>query len=198
MSGGTASILGNATQLGFVVRDIRAAMAHWTEVMNVTPFLYMEKGNGWPAPPTLHRGVEVEVRTRVAFAFMGDVEIELIEQVNDASSPYRDFLAAGSEGLHHLGFWVPDAALACAKVEAAGYVLDYEIPVGQPQSINYYRSPRSFGPMLEIVPGIWRQSRQAVLDTCRAWTGGDPILRYESYAEFRKGARVTFEDPKGG
>lgn len=197
MTGGTASILGNATQLGFVVRDIRAAMDHWIDVMNVTPFLYMEKGNGWPAAPTIYRGQEVEVRTRVAFAFMGDVEIELIEQVNDAPSPYRDFLAAGAEGLHHLGFWVPDAAAACRKVEAAGYSLDYEIPVGQPQSINYYRSPRSFGPMLEIVPGIWRQSRQAVLDACRGWDGGDPVITFETYADFRRQAKVDFNDKPG-
>lgn len=193
MQGGLGSILGNATQLGFVVRNIEAAMDHWVNVIGVAPFLYMEKGNGWPAPPTLYRGKQVEVRTRVAFAFMGDVEIELIEQVNDAASPYLDFLTSGREGLQHLGFWVPDHEDACRKVEAAGYQLEYEIPVGQPQSINYYRSPAVFGPMLEIVPGIWRQSREAVLDHCRRWNGGDPIVRFDTYGDFRSQAGVGFE-----
>ena len=112
-------ILGPATQLGFVVRDVEAAIRHWTEVFGVGPFIVMEHGTAQPPPPTFMRGEEVSVELKLGFGFMGDVQIELIEQRNDAPSPYAEFLAAGREGLQHLGFWVHDHAEATRRRPAA-------------------------------------------------------------------------------
>ncbi|WP_286288350.1 VOC family protein [Aminobacter sp. SS-2016] len=154
----------------------------------------MERGVSQPVSTTWHRGQPVEVELKLAFGYMGDVQIELIEQTNNASSPYTDFLAAGREGLQHLGFWVHDHAEATARVEAAGYERDYEIRVaGQDQSILYYRSPDLYGPMLEIVPPMWRRSRQAVLDHIRAYAGTHPIIRFDTYSAFIQHAGVTFD-----
>lgn len=191
---GLRPILGPATQLGFVVRDIEAAMRHWIDVFGVGPFIFMERGVSQPVGTTYHRGEPVQVELRLAFAYMGDVQIELIEQTNDASSPYTDFLDAGREGLQHLGFWVHHHDEATKRVEAAGYVRDYEIRVaGQTQSIIYYKSPSLYGPMLEIVPPMWRRSRQAVLDHIRAYEGTDPIIRFDTYSAFITHAGVKFD-----
>lgn len=191
---GLRPILGPATQLGFVVRDIEAAMRHWIDVFGVGPFIFMERGVSQPVGITYHRGEPVQVELRVAFAYMGDVQIELIEQTNDASSPYTDFLKAGREGLQHLGFWVHDHDEATKCVEAAGYESDYEIRVaGQTQPIIYYKSPSLYGPMLEIVPPMWRRSRQAVLDHIRAHEGTDPIIRFDTYSAFIAHAGVKFD-----
>lgn len=187
-------ILGPATQLGFVVRDVEAAMRHWIEVFGVGPFICMERGTSQPPPVTVMRGRAVSVELKLAFGFMGDVQIELIEQRNDAPSPYTEFLAAGREGLQHLGFWVHDHAEATRKVEAAGYEPVYEITVaGQDLPIVYYQSPPLNGPMLELVPPRWRRSREAILAATRAWTGGDPIIRYDTYSEFLGKAGVRFD-----
>jgi len=133
------------------------------------------------------------VETKLAFGFMGDVQIELIEQRNDAPSPYTEFLAEGREGLQHLGFWVYDHAEAAARVEAAGYERVYEIGLaGQDEPIIYYSSPKFYGPMLEIVPAKWRRSREAVRAACDEWTGGEPIIRYGTYSEFLQDKKVTF------
>jgi hypothetical protein len=35
--------LGDIRQNGFVVRDIEAAMKHWTEALGIGPFLYREE-----------------------------------------------------------------------------------------------------------------------------------------------------------
>lgn len=193
MSGnGITSILGPAAQLGFVVRDVEAAIGHWVNVLGVGPFLYLENGTGRPPSTSFHRGKPVTVETRLAFGFMGDVQIELIEQVNDASSPYRDFFHQGREGLQHLGFWVDDHVEACRRVEKAGYQRDYEIPIsGQPDPIVYYSSPALLGPMLELVPTVWRRSRAAVkahLDGVNA-----PVSRFGTYGEFLAEAGVTFD-----
>ena len=168
-------------------------MRHWLETFGVGPFLCMERGVAHPPAVTLHRSEPVTVELKLGFAFMGEVQIELIEQTNDAPSPYTEFLAAGREGLQHLGFWVHDYAVATARVEAAGYRPVYEIPVtGQEETIIYYESPPEYGPMLELVPPQWRRSREAVRKAIGAWTGGDPVLRYDTYAEFLQKSDVTF------
>lgn len=187
-------VLGPATQLGFVVRDLDAAVRHWIEVLGVGPFLYLDKGTGRPPNPSFFRGEEVRVEIRLAFGFIGEVQIELIEQVNDAPSPYREFIAEGREGLQHLGYWVYDHAEACRRVEAAGYERDLVIPIaGQTEEIIYYRSPSVLGPMLEIVPPRWRRAREAVSARLKAWAGGDPLIRFDTYGDFLADAKVVFD-----
>jgi len=188
-------ILGPATQLGFVVRDVEAAMRHWIEVFGVGPFICMERGVSQPPAVTWMRGRPVTVELKLAFGFMGDVQIELIQQTNDAPSPYTEFLAAGREGLQHFGFWAPDHARATQAVEAAGYERVYEIRVaGQDLPIIYYQSPALYGPMLEIVPPKWRRSREAVKAAVDGWSGaGEPVIRIDTYADFIARAGVTFD-----
>lgn len=197
MGGGGGSlrpILGPATQLGFVVRDLDAAVRHWIEVLGVGPFLFLDKGTGRPPGVSHYRGLPVRVELRLAFGFLGDVQIELIEQVNDAPSPYRAFLESGGEGLQHLGYWVHDYDEARRRLEAAGYRPDFVIPLpGQREPIVYYRSPAAFGPMLEIVPRRWRRAREAVAARLAAWPGGDPLIRHETYADFLADSKVVFD-----
>lgn len=185
-------LLGPSTQLGFVVRDLDAAVHHWLEVMGVGPWLFLDKGTGRPPNPAIFRGESVRVETRLAFGYLGDVQIELIEQVNDAPSPYREFLDAGREGLQHLGYWVHDHEEACRRVEAAGYVSEFVIPVpGQDRPIIYFRAPTLFGPMLEISPPGWKVARQLVYERLASWAGGDPLIRFDTYAAFMAEARTA-------
>ena len=187
-------LLGPATQLGFVVRDVEKAMRHWIDVFGVGPFVCMENGTSQPPPVTWMRGAPVSVEMKLGFAFLGEVQIELIEQTNDAPSPYTEFLASGREGLQHLGYWVHDHAKASETVAAAGYRAVYEIRVaGQDLPIVYYESPDLFGPMLELVPPKWRRSREAIRKLTSEWAGSDPIIRYDTYAAFLADRGVTFD-----
>ena len=191
---GLHPVLGPQTQLGFVVRDLDAAVRHWIEVLGIGPFLFLDKGTGRPPNPSFFRGNRVVVELRLAFGFVGDVQIELIEQVNDAPSPYREFLAQGREGLQHLGYWVHDYDDARQRVEAAGYEPEFVIPIpGQTQPIVYYRSPSVLGPMLEIVPPRWKKARQAVSERLKSWAGGDPLIRFDTYGDFLADAKVVFD-----
>ena len=186
--------VGPITQLGFVVRDLDAAVRHWIEDMGVGPFLFLDKGTGRPPNPAVFRGQEVLVEIRLAFGFIGEMQLELIQQVNDAPSPYLEFLAEGREGLQHLCHSVDDHASACRQLEASGYTREVVIPVpGQQEAIIYYRSPALVGPMVEIVPPRWRKARAAVRERVRAWDGGDPLIRYETYGDFLAAARVSFD-----
>lgn len=187
-------LLGSAGQLGFVVRDIEAAMNHWVDTFGVGPFLYLEKGPSQPVGATLYLGKTVHVETRLAFGFIGDLEIELIEQVNDAPSPYRESLAAGREGLHHLGFWVNDHRQACLNAEAAGYDPVYKIPVaGGHGDITYFAAPTHIGPFVEIIPPIYRRARDAVFNCVTSAAARERMIRYETYGDFLRDADVLFE-----
>jgi len=89
-------LFGEIRQNGYVVRDVEAAMKHWTEVLGVGPFFYFERV---PIEGFRYRGEPSPLEASIALANSGPLQIELIEQRNDAPSMYRDFLAAGREGL---------------------------------------------------------------------------------------------------
>ena len=99
---------GATRQIGYVVRDIQRAMEFWSGTLGVGPF-YVIRGiefrnyryRGHPSrPPVID----------VAFGNSGDVQIELIQQTNDAPSAYREFLSAGREGMQHVSSWFSDHA----------------------------------------------------------------------------------------
>ncbi|MEJ0043875.1 MAG: VOC family protein [Rhizomicrobium sp.] len=95
-------MFGKVCQNGYVVRDIEAAMRHWTEVLGVGPFYYIERVKmDW----FRYRGAPSDAEISIALANTGDLQIELIQPRNDAPSMYRDFLAGGREGLQHMSYW---------------------------------------------------------------------------------------------
>jgi len=76
-------IFGEIRQIGYVVRDIEAAIGEWTEVFGVGPFFYFEKA---PIENFLYKGEPSPVEISAALSFSGRLQIELICQTNDAQS----------------------------------------------------------------------------------------------------------------
>jgi len=58
-----------------------------------------------PGTRPTEKGKPSPVDVSIALANSGALQIELIQQRNDAPSMYRDFLNAGHEGLQHLAYW---------------------------------------------------------------------------------------------
>ena len=98
-------IFGAVCQNGYVVRDIRAAMDHWVNVMGVGPWYYIDRVK---TDYFRHRGQDSAMEMSVALANSGDLQIELIQQRNDAPSMYKEFLDSGREGLQHMSYWTRD------------------------------------------------------------------------------------------
>ena len=106
--------LPDLNQVGFVVRDLAAALALYEPLFG--PFVTMD-----PGPMTYdYRGVQEECDMRIAFGKSGDVEIELIEWVS-GGCPHKEFLDAGREGMHHLRFIVDDLDASVGAAQAFGY-----------------------------------------------------------------------------
>jgi hypothetical protein len=161
-------------QLGYVVPDIRAAMQHWLEVLGVGPFFVMED----VAIEGAYEGDRpVRVGMTVAFSYIGDVQIELIEPLGDTPSPYRAFAEAhGGDGLHHLCRFTDDfdADLAAIRAEL-GPVRVYRASAG-PMQLAYVEGDRPGGAVLELLsaPFMW-DTFARMAEAVRNWDGTAPV-----------------------
>ena len=99
-------LFGELRQVGIVVRDIEAAMKHWVEVCGVGPWFYTDK---LAVTAFSYRGQRHDdVHVSIALANSGEVQLELIQQRCQTPTMYRDFLAAGREGMQHWSSWPVD------------------------------------------------------------------------------------------
>ncbi len=183
-------VLGKLGQWGYVVRDIEAAMRYWSEVLHIGPFVCIEDLGDMVCR---YRGERTDVKLRVAFAYHGETQIELIEQCNAAPSPYVDFLNSGREGLQHLGFWTDDYDRTRARLEASGFVPSYSVQLpGSPRETVYFDAPALLGCMVEVSPDspAKRQLFGAIAALGRQWDGERAVRRYRQMSDFAAEAGV--------
>jgi hypothetical protein len=179
------SSLGKRMQLGFVVKDLDAALRFWTEEMKVGPFVVIEESVG--DRKFIHRGQPSDVQMSVALSYRGDVQIEIIAQANSAPSPYTEFFASGRQGLQHLAFCPEDYEKACGELERSGFkeVMSLYTSDGT-KNVSYFESPPYLGLMVELVPFTpMRQTYYgAIKSLTETWDGSRPVRRFKSRAEF--------------
>jgi len=114
-------MLGKPVQIGLVVKDAhRTAELLWS-LFGIGPFQFVE----WPPPDrpdmrvAFYNGKPGHWRMRLAFANLGNIEMELAEPI-EGENGYADALAERGEGLHHLLFEVPDFDAAVATFAEMG------------------------------------------------------------------------------
>src|SRR6266404_4934764 len=168
-------IFGAVRQNGYIVRDIRAAMDHWVNVMGVGPWYYIDRVK---TDYFRHRGKGYAMEMSVALANSGDLQIELIQQRNDAPSMYKEFLDSGREGLQHMSYWTRDYQGLYDRALSLGYKVGHEGQIGGEQGrFCYFDTEGHSGTVVEIsdVSGgkgkFFTRVKQAAMD----WDGSDPI-----------------------
>lgn len=165
---------GDVAQNGYVVRDIEAAMRHWSGVLGVGPWFYAERV---PIEDFQFRGAPSDCAISIALANAGTLQIELIQQRNDAPSMYRDFLEAGHEGLQHIAYWTDrfDAALDVART--LGWVLGQSGFVGKPGRFAYFETEAHPGTVIELseTNGPKGAMFKRIAAAAHDWDGSDPI-----------------------
>jgi hypothetical protein len=185
-------LLGKARQLGYVVRDLDAAMSFWTQMLDVGPFVVIEEAVG--NRDYLHRGVKSDVQMSLAFTYCGDVQFELVQQINDAPSPYMEFLGEGREGLHHIAFYPDDYEQARAELLRRGMeeVACVQTLDGERQN-SFFATPPEVGFMIELTPVTPEREHyySGFRKLTETWDGTRPVRRYKNRAEY-----VASEDCK--
>jgi methylmalonyl-CoA/ethylmalonyl-CoA epimerase len=89
---------GEIFQMAYVVDDLDRAVGHWTRSMPAGPFDVVE---AVPYEFILYRGRPIELMTRVAIGYSGDLQIELIQQISPEPSIFTEFRTRG-DGPHHV------------------------------------------------------------------------------------------------
>ena len=165
---------GPVRQNGYVVKDIHKAMSHWTEVLGIGPFYYIERV---PVENFKYRGESSNVEMSVALANTGDLQIELIEQRNDAPSMYRDFLSQGHEGLQHLAYWSINFEEDLKNALSLGYTIGQEGEIGTPGKFVYLETESHPGTIIELsdISGPKGKFFDHIRHKAQQWDGSHPI-----------------------
>ncbi len=159
-------------QNAYVVNDLHQAIEHWATTLGLGPFFVIEN-----APlETLHRGQPVTLELSVAMVQAGPINIELIQQLNDQPSTYRDVYRVGEEGFHHVCMLVGNFDEEVDRYKAMGYELSLEAHMGLSR-IVYVDTHETLGCQLELVedsPAI-QGLYQRVREGAETWDGTDLV-----------------------
>jgi methylmalonyl-CoA/ethylmalonyl-CoA epimerase len=138
-------------QIGVVVEDVDRAIAFYESVFGLGPWDIREVG----APNVWDRGQEKQIKARLAFATVGQVEIELI-QILEGDSLHVEFLRKHGEGLHHLGFFVRDFQAKLEQAEAMGLEVLQVDPFRQ--AYAYLDTRQTGGIIFELIAPLGDQN----------------------------------------
>jgi hypothetical protein len=168
---------GQISQVGYVVRDIRASMDDWLK-REIGPWFYIERVD---TDYFRHRGADSNAHISIALACSRELQIELIQQHDGAPSPYREFLDAGKSGLHHVAHWTADYEALYHRMVALGYRLASEGRIGGERGrFAYFETEQDPGTVIEIsdVSGPKGVLFGHLHDLAASWDGTDPVRRF--------------------
>ena len=87
-------------QICWVVPDLNTAIEHWARQAGVGPFFYFDDVRYENA---VYRGKPWKpVKFHAAIAQAGELQIELVSQLEEGPSMFRELVPAGRTGLHHM------------------------------------------------------------------------------------------------
>jgi len=125
-------------QIGIAVKDIDKVIETWSSMFGIGPWTFRDiggtdaKGRSWKA--------------RLAFAYLGPLQIELIQPLEGRIIQSR-FLETFGEGVHHLGFYVNDVDGEVANLQAQGV----KLLLTDPGNFAYLDSGEAEGVIFELI-----------------------------------------------
>jgi hypothetical protein len=152
-------------------------MKYWTEVLGVGHFFYVEEVQ---VENFRYRGRPSNPQVSIALSNSGDLQIELIQQRNDAPSLYRDFIAAGQEGLQHLSYWTETFSADLDRALELGFRVGHSGEIGGSDGrFVYFETTSHPGTMIELseVNGPKGNYFRHIAEVARNWDGSEPIRR---------------------
>jgi catechol 2,3-dioxygenase-like lactoylglutathione lyase family enzyme len=167
-------LFGPIRQNGYVVRDLDRALAYWTGTLGVGPFYRIDDV---PVRNFRFHGEPSEPRLTIALGNSGDLQIELIQQHDDAPSMYREFLDAGHEGLQHVACWTTDFNGAMKKAEEHGFGVGQSGEIGRNGRFVYFDAQDHPGTVLELseISGPKGEFFARIREEALHWDGRDPV-----------------------
>lgn len=162
-------------QNAWVVDDVEAAAHRWATELGVGPFFVTEYTDH--ITDVTYRGTPSELSMTVALAQAGPTQVELIQPTTTSPCAYRDSVAPGTIGFHHMCVWTHDIDADTAYFADLGYEAANLGSAGGAVRFGYYDTRPLLGCMLEVVEysPIIEARFQAIADACAAWDGQRPV-----------------------
>ena len=163
-------------QIAHVVNDIEKTMDRYYRVLGIGPWdVYLF------APPMLrdsrYRGKPARLSYRLAQAWVGDLQFELIQPLDNAPSVYWETIKKRGYGFHHWGVSTTQFDADHARYRAAGYEEGFFARVPSGGRVAYMDTTRDMPGMVELIemgasfdPIFGRFYAASI-----AWDGKDPI-----------------------
>lgn len=172
-----STLLGDIRQLGYVVRDIEAAMHDWSERLGVGPWFYNPRV---PIENYRYRGESFQPHNSVALANSGPLQVELIQTRNDVPSMYRDFARGGRTGPQHVAYWTERFDADLARMQAQGHVVVMSGEVGERGRFVYFEADDNSGTVIELseVAGPKGRMFSLIREAAVDWDGRNPVRAF--------------------
>lgn len=161
-------------QICWVVPDLHAAIEHWARQAGVGPFFYFDdvvyenavyRGEPWRP-----------VKFHAAIAQAGEMQIELVSQIEEGPSMFSELVAPGQSRLHHMSTYTEDFEGDLAHYRATGAEVVFTgLMKGAP--VCWLDTVASLGFMTELITAnpakeqVFAMFRKAAAE----WDGIDPI-----------------------
>lgn len=167
--------LGPIRQVAYVVKDIELAMRQWV-ALGVGPWFYVENA---PIDNFVYSNKPSHPDLSIALTNSGPIQLELIQQRNDAPSMYRDFIRSGQEGMHHVAYWTEQFDDHKQIFLENGYQIGHSGNVGEDGRFIYFAHAEAPGNVIELseVVGFKGELFKAIAAAAIGWDGSDPIRR---------------------
>ena len=134
------AIFGETRQIAYVVDDIDEAIERWNKQYGVGPFMVTR--NAAPLNNAYYRGERAQTtRLHLAFAYVGDMQLELIELIGDTPGLYKEFIDRGDYGVNHYAVLVDDFARAYNWALDRGWQAVIDSGVDGLARMSYLESP---------------------------------------------------------
>lgn len=163
---------GEIKQIGYLTNDIENAMQAWVKKSGVGPFTWYRNVR----LKSVYKGEPSTIMMDVGIAFRGNQQIELIQQTNEAPSPYLEFFQQGRMGMHHIAYGSRDMDADIQKARDAGFeiICTIDAMIGRYAYFQDPAMPENFFEFLAVTDDLekyWQQS----MEEARSWDGSKPI-----------------------
>jgi Glyoxalase/Bleomycin resistance protein/Dioxygenase superfamily len=166
--------IGQIIQMAYVVENMEAAIDWWIRDARTGPWFLLESFLG---DDHVYRGEKSRADVRIAMAFAGHMQIELIQPKDNHPSVYRETVQSRGFGFHHIGIASADVDTEIGAYEARGYALAFRAGVPTGGSVAYLDGGATHAGFVELIPAtpgldagftaFWRASVD--------WDGKEPI-----------------------
>ena len=160
------------TQNAYVVNDMDEAIEHWATTLGVGPFFTTSLGMD-----CLYRGQPSHLEIVVSMVQAGTLNIELIQQLNDTPSVYRDIYKPGEEGFHHVSMFTDNFDEELERYKSLGFEVGLFYGTEDTFRLCYIDTFNPMGFMTELVEdkpmsqANYTKVREAAID----WDGTDLV-----------------------